>query len=184
MKLRFVKFFKSRENEIEKKEEEGGEALPSRAPPPPSQLAAISPRSRSPLLPSSFPFSLPPPSSTSPHRPAPACRPPRVGRAIFSSYLLPSCSTSPFLLHKITEATERGGCHVAKHPACRPSLPIQLQRAGAQLAAPAPSRQLACPPPPPLSPISRCGPSTAIGAIGKQSMKMNYPVSSPSLMNK
>ena len=60
MKLRFVKFFTSRENEIEKKEEEGG-ALPSRAPPSPSQAAARA-RFRSPLLSSSFPLSLPPPS--------------------------------------------------------------------------------------------------------------------------
>ena len=121
MKLRFVKFFTSRENEIEKKEGgEEGVGLPSRA---------LSSLSQSPLpLPSLTITSVLSPSTqpTSPHRPAPACRPPRVGRAIFSSYLLPSCSASSFLIHKITEAEERGGCHVAEHLACRLSLPTQL----------------------------------------------------------
>lgn len=53
----------------------------------------------------------------------------------------------------------------------------------AQLAAPLP-RWPACPPPSPLPPVSRCGSSTSSGAIGKQRPKMNYPVSSPSLMDK
>ena len=50
----------------------------------------------------------------------PASPPPRVGKAISSSYLLPSCSASPFLLHKITEAEERSVADVVS------SLPVQL----------------------------------------------------------
>ena len=49
---------------------------------------------------------------------------------------------------------------------------------------PCPSQWPACPPPFSLSPVSRCGLSTSSGAIGKQRPEMNYPVSSPSLMNK
>lgn len=58
-----------------------------------------------------------------------------------------------------------------------------------------PSCSLRAPsPPPPLlltqsggrppAPISRCGPSTADGAIGKQRPEMRFPVSFPSLMDK
>lgn len=90
----------------------------------PSQAATIVP---APLplpfiLSSSFPFSLPPPSLTSQHPSAPACQPPRVGRARLSSYPSPSCPASPFLLHKITEAEERG----EKDRGGAPSLPTQL----------------------------------------------------------
>lgn len=120
MKLRFVKFFTSRENEIEKKEGgEEGVGLPSRALSSLSQAAARA-RSRF-LLSPSLPFSLPPPSPTSPHRPAPACRPPRVGRAMPSSYPLPSYSASPFLLHKLPKRKSVEGRTVAERPACRPS---------------------------------------------------------------
>ena len=71
MKLRFVKFFTSRENEIEKKEE-GGRRSTAITCSTTSQLArSHSPRFRSPLLSSSFPFFLPPPSPTSPHPPPP-----------------------------------------------------------------------------------------------------------------
>lgn len=107
-------------------------------------------------------------------------RPPRVGRAIFSSYLLPSCSTSPFLLHKITEAEERGGCHVAEHPltdpASRPSCSVR-----------APSSPHPCPSPnqvPRLFSGSNGILSAAGGTIGKQRPEKNYPVPSPSLTNK
>ena len=80
-----------------------------------------------------------------------------------------------FLLHKITER-KRSDCRVARYPASRPSC------SGTQLARrPMPSRWPACPPP---SPVSRCGPSAAGGAIEKQRPKMNYPISSSSLMNK
>ena len=120
MKLRLVKFFTSRENEIEKKEEEEGAGSPSRAPSP-SQPATIAPLLLSPS-PFIISFSLPPPSPANLPPPSPQL----VGRhgsgeqcppAIPS----PSCPASPFFLHKITEATERGGCHVAERPACRPS---------------------------------------------------------------
>ena len=119
-------------------------------------------------LPSSCP-SLPPPL---PSLPAATCRQAAVP-AISSPAVLPS-----FLLHKITEAAERkcSGCRVARRPASLPSC------SGAQLAAgPCSSRWSACPPP---SPASRCGPSAADGAIGKQRLKKNYSVSSSSLMNK
>ena len=72
----------------------------------------------------------------SPHPSVPACRPPRIGRARLSSYPSPSCSASPFLLHKITEAEERG----EKDRGGAPSLPTQLAYSTitgrAQLAAP------------------------------------------------
>ena len=111
-------------------------------------------------------------------RPAPP--PPRTGRAIFSSYPLPSCSASPFLLHKLPK--RESGADVV------PSQPVQLScptiACGAQLAAP-------LPPGGPLvlhrfslSPISRCGLSTSSEAIGKQRPKMRFPVSLPSLTNK
>lgn len=144
MKLRFVKFFTSRENEIEKKEEGGG-ALPSRAllstarPQP-----ETTPRSAPALLHHHFhSSSLHPTHQPASHRPA--CRPPRAGRAIFSSYLLLNYSAPPFLLHKITEAEERGGCRVAEHlladPASRPSCSGRPARPQA-----CPSRYHACPP--------------------------------------
>lgn len=178
MKLRFVKFLTSRENEIEKKEGgEEGEGGPILARSTTSQLA----RNHSPLP---FPFlfiisTLPP--FTQSHQPAPPTAPvsppPRVGRAMPSSYPSPSCSASPFLLHKITETAERGGKDRGGRPACRPSCNRR-----------APSS----PPPLLLHPIgwprllsgSNGILSVAGGAIGKQSMKMNYPVSSPSLTNK
>ena len=96
MKLRFVKIFTSRENEIEKKEEEGRHynARCHPASPRPEPMPHL-------LLPPSF-LSLPLPP---PHQPAattaPACPPPRVGRAMSSSYPCHSCSASPFLLHKL-----------------------------------------------------------------------------------
>ena len=68
-----------------------------------------------------------------------------------------------------------------------PTLPTQLSYSTitgrAQLAAPLP-RCSACPPPFSLSSVSRCDLSVAGGAIGKQSMKMRFPVSFPSLMDK
>ena len=140
-------------------------------------LSASPPRSALVLLlPSSFPSPLPPPIPTSPHRPAPACQPPRIGRAMPSSYPSPSCSTSPFLLHKITETAERGEKDRGRRPAswssCNsaPSSPRPypfIQSGG-------------CPP----APVSRCDLSAAIGAIGKQRPKMRFPVLFPSLTNK
>lgn len=89
---------------------------PSARPRPELPLPPVS--SFSPLLSSS----LPPPSPTSPHPSVPACRPPRAGRAVCPSYPSPSCSASPFLLHKITEAEECGG----KDRGGVPTLPTQL----------------------------------------------------------
>ena len=91
MKLRFVKFFTSRENEIEKKE--GGEGRSPAIACSVTQLARN--HSPAPALPFSLHhFILPP--STQPRQPtssvAPACRPPRVGRAMPSSYPLPQLS--------------------------------------------------------------------------------------------
>ena len=106
MKLRLVKFLTSHENEIEKKEEGEG-ALPSRALPPPSQAAAsaiarsvlalLFPSSFHPLLPQPRPARNLPFQLVGRHVPSSSC----------SSYPSSSCSASPFLLHKITEATER-----------------------------------------------------------------------------
>lgn len=118
MKLRFVKFFTSRENEIEKKEE--GTAIACSAVTQLGRGKGSRSSSRPPLQ---LPFSLPPPSPTSPQFPhSPACLPPRVGRVRTSSYPLSSCSASPFLLHKNTKAEERGGMDRGGAP----SLPTQL----------------------------------------------------------
>ena len=100
MKLRFVKFLTSRENEIEKKEE-AEQRLPLRAPPSPARLRPEL-RSAASFSPS-FPLSLPLPSPPACSSTAPVSPPPRVGRAMFSSCPCPSCSASPFLLHKLPE---------------------------------------------------------------------------------
>lgn len=121
MKLRLVKFFTSRGNEIEKKEDEDCHCVLS----PPAR-----PRPELPLpllLPSSF-------RSLFLH-PAPPARIPSlqlVGRHVSgssrSSYPRPNCSASPFLLHKITEAEERDGHCVAERPASRPSCSTTWRR--------------------------------------------------------
>ena len=143
MKLRLVKNFTSRENEIERKEEG---RLPSHALPPPSQAAASARaplRSRSPP-PFIFPLSLPLLFSASkcplrrPSLSAATCRHMSLQPS------LPSCSASPFLLHKITEAARYGIRRVALYSTCRPSLPVQLADCGAQLAAPLLLHQIRC----------------------------------------
>ena len=109
MKLRFVKFFTSRENEIEKKEGGGrGTNITCSTILIQAAASAIAPlRSRSPP-PFIFPFSLLPPFSASK---CPLRRTHLVSRHVppssCSSYPSSSCSASPFLLHKITEAEER-----------------------------------------------------------------------------
>lgn len=178
MKLRFVKFLTSRENEIEKKEDGEEEGPPLRVlPSPPAGRSQSSPRSHFCFLFLSSSHSpLPPLSPTSPHRPSQL-----VGRHVSGSscpsYPSTSCSASPFLLHKITEAEERGGCHVAWYPACWSNYSVRVPSSPA---GPTP-RWPACPP---LPLISKCGPSTSSGAIGKQRPKIRSPVPSPSLMNK
>ena len=120
MKLRFVKFSTSRENEIERKEE--GEGLTLRA-----LLPSASPRPElrfSPALPSYLhhSYSLPPPSPTSPHPP-----PPQLTLRHVSGERCPPATLAivvpllPFL-HKITEAEEWKG----KDRGGAPSLPAQL----------------------------------------------------------
>ena len=119
MKLRLVKFFTSRENEIEKKEEEEGAGSPSRAPSP-SQPATIAPLLLSPS-PFIISFSLPPPSPANLPPPSPQLVGRHVPENSCSSYPSPSCSASPFLLHKITETAERGEKDRGGRPACRSS---------------------------------------------------------------
>ena len=174
MKLRFVKFLTSRENEIE--EQEDVDEITVSTIPGPAAPRACPPSSSSHHHPALFP-SLPSCPST-----ASACPPPRVGRAMSSSYPLPSHPASPFLLHKIPEATERGG----KDRGVVPSLPAQLfystitRRAPSSPATLAPSSNRVA--------AARPGPndifSAAEGTIGKQRPGMNYPISSPSLTNK
>ena len=128
------------------------------ASPPPTIISTFSPSTR----------------SASQHPPPPSLSSATDRKSQPSSYPYPSCFAPSFLLHKITEAAERGGRYVARYPASRPSY------SGAQLAAP------------PLHPIGWPRPlsgsnyilSVVIGAIEKQRLKMNYPVSSSSLMNK
>ena len=116
MKLRFVKFLTSRENEIEEKEKEDCHCVFYRHParPRPEPMRYL-------LLPSSFPSSLPPPSPTSPllHHSSFSSATGRESNTLQLS--LPSCSASPFLLHKITETAERGEKNRAGA-----SLPTQL----------------------------------------------------------
>ena len=99
----------------------------------------------------------------------------------YSPAAISSCSASPLLFHKITEATERGG------RGAQPAGPAVLFNDSMRAPSsphPCPSRWPVCPPPFSLSPVSRCGPSTSSEAIGKQRPKMKFPVSFPSLMNK
>ena len=116
MKLRFVKFLTSLENEIEEKEGEDCHCVLCHPPARPRPELTLHL-----LLPSSF-LSFLPPNPTSLPSPPQLAPPPRVGRAMSSSYPSPSCPASPFLLHKITEAEERGG----KDRGGAPSLPTQL----------------------------------------------------------
>lgn len=185
MKLRFVKFFTSRENEIEKKEEEEV-GPPSRAL---SLLASPRPEPRSRyLLPPPFiiPLFLSPPASLArsfPH--SPACLPPRVGRAMSSSYPCHSRSASlPSFFIKLPKQKSGKGRTVAgaqlAGPAVLPNDNVAAPSSSAGLRLPVVDLSSTSP----LSPVSRCGLSTAIGAIGKQRLKMNYPVPSPSLTNK
>ena len=127
------------------------------------------------LLPS---FHSPPPAPPACVLRRPVSPPPRAGRAIFSSYPLSSCSASPFLFHKITEATERGGRGTQL---ADPAVLSNDSMRAPSSPHPCPSRWPACSPP---SPVSRRGSSTSSEAIGKQRPKMNYPVSFPSLTNK
>ena len=180
MKLRFVKFLTSRENEIEKKEggEEGEGALPSRAPLPPSQAAAPL---HSPLLPSSL-------HSSSLH-PAPPARipPPQLvcrhvsGEQYSPAIPPPAVPLLPSFFIKLPKQQSVEGRTVAGAQLADPAVLPNDNTAGAQLAttlAPSSNRVLASHPGP------KGAFSTASEAIGKQRSKMNYPVSSPSSLNK
>ena len=120
------------------------------------------------------------PAPTSPQPAVPACQPPRAAKQLLQ-LSLSSCSASPFLLHKITEAARYGIRRVALYSTCRPSLPVQLADCGAQFAAPLPLHQIRWPR---LLSGSHGILSVAGGAIGKQRPKMRFPVSFPSLLNK
>lgn len=118
-------------------------------------------------------------------------------RALPSSTTSSSLSTTSLTSHSATDRKSQtysyshSGCFVfpsffiklPKQKSGRPlrsvvpSLPAQLARG------PAPFRWLVCPLPTPLSPVSRCGPSAAGGAIGKQRPKMRFPVSFSLLTN-
>ena len=177
MKLRFVKFFASRENEIEEKEKEDCHCVFYRHPAGPR--SGLPPRSHlSP--PAITPLPLHPvPPARSHHRPSLPSATCRESNILQLS--LPSCSASPFLLHKLLkqQSVERrtGAGAQLTDPAVLPN----DNTAGAQLAAPLLLHPIGWPR---LLSGSNGDSSVAIGAIGKQSMKMNYPISSPSLMNK
>ena len=135
-------------------------------------------RSRSPLLPSSFPLSLPPPSPATPHPPPPglSAATDRESNALQLSPP-PAVPLLPSFFIKLPKRKSVEGRTGEERPACRPSCNRR-----------APSSPHPCPfiqsGGPRLLSGSNGALSVAIGAIGKQSMKMNYPVSSPSLMNK
>ena len=126
----------------------------------------------------------PPPSiiplspSTQLHHPtssvAPASPPPRIGRAISSSYPCHSRSASPFLLHKLLKQQSVEGRTGAGTYLADPAVLLMAR----------PARRTHPIGWPRLLSGSNGTLSVAGGAIGKQSMKMNYPVSLPSLMNK
>lgn len=184
MKLRLVKFFTSRENEIEKKEEEEG-----RSPAITRSTAPARSRPESPL-PAPVPFShyhfcspLPPPL------PQPASRRAQlVGRHVPGEQYSPANPPPAILLlpsffiklpkQKSVAVVTWRSTQLAD-PASRPSCSGRPARLPART-----SRYHACSPPSSLSPVSRCDPSTAGETIVKQRPKMNYPVSSPSLTNK
>ena len=133
MKLRFVKFLTSRENEIETKEggEEGEGALPSRAPLPPSQAAAPL---HSPLLPSSL-------HSSSLH-PAPPARipPPQLvcrhvsGEQYSPAIPPPAVPLLPSFFIKLPKQQSVEGRTVAGAQLADPAVLPNDNTAGAQLA--------------------------------------------------
>ena len=132
------------------------------------------------LLPSSLPSSSP---STQPHQPA-SLRP-SLSAATCRGAVAPAISSPAVLLLPsfFIKLPKQKSVEVVTWRA--PSLPTQLFYSTitgrAQLAAPLLLHPIRRRPP---TPVSRRGPSAAIGSIGKQSMKMNYPVPSPSLTNK
>ena len=186
MKLRFVKFFTSRENEIEKKEEGG------RSPTTTCLAATQLSRSQSPpSFPLLFSFLFIISALLSLH-PAPLAAPPplqfllRHGTgeqcppAVSSPAIppLPSFFIKSPKQQSVAVVTWRST--LPADPASRSSCSVRAPSSPQARA----FRYLACPPSSPPSPISRCCPSTASEAIGKQRPKMRFPVLFPSLTNK
>ena len=113
---------------------------------------------------------------TSPHPAAPSLPAATDRETIAPAISLPAVSPSPFLLHKLPKQQSVAAVTWRSTQLAGPVVD------GAQLAAglyPPGSSLILLP-----SPVSRRGPSAAIGTIGKQRPKMNYSVSSSSLMNK
>ena len=133
MKLRFVKFLTSRENEIERKEE-GGQRLKLQCLFSPGQSAALLPLP--PPSPSIIPL-----SSTQPHQPAPSAAqlPLRHGSGEQYSPAIPSLAVPPLPSFFIKLPKQQSVV------AAVPSQPVQLScptiACGAQLAAPLPPTQ-------------------------------------------
>ena len=132
--------------------------------------------SHSRLISPSFPLSLPPPSP-----PARIAPPQLVGRhgsgeQCPPAILSPAIPPLPFFFIKLPKQHSVEGRTVAGVQPAGPA--VTGRRPARRTLAPSSNRM------PRLLSGSNGTLSVAIGAIGKQSMKMNYPVSSPSLMNK
>ena len=178
MKLRFVKFFTSRENEIERKEEGGGGPTPRALSPQLGRSQSSRSRSRSSPPPSIIPFSLTPPGPTSLPPPSPQLALRHVsGEQYPPAISSPAVPLLPSFFIKLPKRQSGKGRTVAEHPAVLPNDNIARPSSPATLASSS-NWMLASHPGP------KGGPSTAGEAIGKQRPKMNYSVSSPSLMNK
>ena len=176
MKLRFVKFLTSRENEIEEQEDDDGTTVS--AIPQPGRGQSARPAF---LLPSSFPFfsftrsasPLPPPpqlarrhGSEEQYLPAvPALVVPLLPFFFIKFLKQQSVAGRTWRSTQLADPAVLFNDNVAARPA-RPH-PCLFIKSGARLHS-----------------GPNGGPSTAGGAIGKQRPEMNYPVSSPSLTNK
>ena len=185
MKLRFVKFFTSRENEIEEKEEGGGSTTIMRS------ASAQPGRGQSsllllPLQPSSLHLSILS-SSTILRQQVPSppfqlvCR--HVPPSSCSSYPSPAVPLFPFFFIKLLKQQDMAyvawRCTQPAGPACRSSQPVQPQRRPARRTLASSPNQV-----PRLLSGSNGILSVEDGAIGKQRPKMRFPVSFPSLLNK
>ena len=176
MKLRFVKFFTSRENEIEKKEGGGRSRITIAC--SVTQLA----RNHSPAP--ALPFSLHHSHSLSLHpahqpaspRPSLSAATDRESNALQLSPP-PAVPLLPSFFIKLPKRKSVEGRTGEERPACRPSCNRR-----------APSSPHPCPfiqsGGPRLLSGSNGALSVAGGAIGKQRPEKNYPVPSPSLTNK
>ena len=178
MKLRFVKFFTSRENEIEKKEEGG--RRPNITCSTATQLGRAQ-RSRSAPAPRSslhhsHSLSLHPAHQPASPRPSLSAATDRESNALQLSPP-PAVPLLPSFFIKLPKRKSVEGRTGEERPACRPSCNRR-----------APSSPHPCPfiqsGGPRLLSGSNGALSVAGGAIGKQRPEKNYPVPSPSLTNK